>query len=97
METKNEGVLTSLARTVATTAGLIVAKTTQLKDEAVKMGSDMVKPAAKKPARTRAEKKSVTQKSAAKKTVAKKHASKKHAPVKKSAKKKTAKPRAKRK
>jgi ribonuclease E len=96
METKNEGVLTSLARTVGTTAGLIVAKTTQLKDEAVKMGSDMVKPAAKKPARKSAAKKSVTKKSAAKKIVAK-NASKKRAPAKKSAKKTTAKTRSKRK
>lgn len=49
METKNEGMLTSLARTVGTTAGIIVAKTTQLKDEVVKMGSEAVGPSAKKP------------------------------------------------
>ena len=47
METKNEGMLTSLARTVGTTAGVIVAKTNQLKEEVVKMGSAAAAPPAK--------------------------------------------------
>lgn len=70
METKNEGVLTSLARTVGTTAGVIVAKTTQLKDEVVKMGSAAVSRSAKKPAR-----KSTTKKATAKKVTTKKRVS----------------------
>ena len=74
METKNEGVLTSLARTVGTTAGVIVVKTTQLKDEVVKMGSAAVKPKAKAPAKKAAAKKPAA-KSAKKKPAAKKQAS----------------------
>ena len=70
METKNEGVLTSLARSVGTTAGVIVAKTTQLKDEVVKMGSAAVSRSAKKPAR-----KSTTKKATAKKVTTKKRVS----------------------
>lgn len=70
METKNEGVLTSLARTVGTTAGVIVAKTTQLKDEVVKMGSAAVSRSAKNPTR-----KSTTKKATAKKVTTKKRVS----------------------
>ena len=77
METKNEGVLTSLARTVGTTAGVIVAKTTQLKDEVVKMGSAAVSRSAKKPARKSTTKKSAAKKVAAKKRVARVSAKKK--------------------
>jgi hypothetical protein len=72
METKNEGVLTSLARTVGTTAGVIVAKTTQLKAEVVKMGGATASASAKKPAR-----KSTTKKAAAKKAAPKKGTPKK--------------------
>jgi hypothetical protein len=77
METKNEGVLTSLARTVGTTAGVIVAKTTQLKDEVVKMGSAVVSRSAKKPARKSTTKKSTAKKVTAKKPVARVSAKKK--------------------
>ncbi len=70
MDAKNEGVLTSLARTVGTTAGVIVAKTTQLKDEVVKMGSAAVSRSPKKLARKSTTKKSATKKVAAKKRVA---------------------------
>ncbi len=38
MTAKREGMLTSLARKVGTTAGVIVAKTTHLKDEVAKIG-----------------------------------------------------------
>jgi septal ring-binding cell division protein DamX len=72
METKNDGVLTSLARTVGTTAGIIVAKTTQLKDEVVKMGNEAVNPSVKKPAKKSAAKKPAVKKAAAKKKTAKK-------------------------
>jgi hypothetical protein len=78
METKNEGVLTSLARTVGTTAGVIVAKTTQLKDEVVKMGSAAVSRSAKKPARKSTTKKSAAKKVAEKKRVARVSAKKKN-------------------
>jgi len=77
METKDEGVLTSLARTVGTTAGVIVAKTTQLKDEVVKMGSAAISRSAKRPARKSTTKKSTAKKVAAKKRVARVSAKKK--------------------
>ena len=65
---KNENLLTTLARTVGTTAGVIVAKTTQLKDEVVKASSATLnRRSAKKPV-----KKSAVKKVAAKKTKAKK-------------------------
>ena len=69
--------MTSLARTVGTTAGVIVAKTTQLKDEVVKMGSAAVSRSAKKPARKSTTKKSAAKKVAAKKRVARVSAKKK--------------------
>lgn len=86
METKNEGMLTSLARTVGTTAGVIVAKTTQLKDEVVKMGSTVIAPPAKKVAKKRPAKKAAAKKVAIKKAAAKKRVARAPAKKKKTAK-----------
>ncbi len=86
METKNEGMLTSLARTVGTTAGVIVTKTTQLKDEVVKMGNNAIASASK-----RSPKKAVAKKTVAKKTTAKKASTKKTVSRKPAKKKKTTK------
>ena len=66
METKNEGLLTSLARTVGNTAGVIVAKTAQLKDEVTKIGSPSVGLLAKKTTKKKTAKKVSAKKVAAK-------------------------------
>lgn len=76
MEIKNEGVLTSLARTVGTTAGVIVAKTTKLKDEVVSMGKKAAGAASNEPIRT---KKVTTAKKPAKRRASTKSAAKKPA------------------
>jgi hypothetical protein len=86
METKNEGVLASLARSVGTTAGVIVAKTTQLKDEVVKMGTAAANLAAEKTTAPAAPPEPKA-KPVSKKTAPKKAARKKRVPKKTAAKK----------
>ena len=75
METKNDGVLASLARTVGTTAGVIVVKTTQLKDEVVKMGNAAVSRSKKKQQKKTT--KTTNKKASAKKAVSRVAAKKK--------------------
>jgi hypothetical protein len=78
MKTENDGVLKSLARTVGATAAVIVGKTTQLKDEVVKLGSTAIRPAsAKRTAKPSATKKPLRKKAAAKKGTARASAKKK--------------------
>ena len=88
MATKNGGVLASLARTVGTAAGVVVVKTTQLKDEVVRMGSaatsptpaaSPVKPPAKEKAAKKAAKKPVVKAISSKKPVSRAPGKKKKA------------------
>ena len=100
MGTKNEGVLTSFARKVGSTAGAIVAKTTQFKDEVVKMGAAAASPS---PTQTRpnppekAKTRIPAKKAINKKVSAKKPVSRVSGKTKKTAKKQTKKTSARRK